>query len=64
MTNTQFTLQLAFYRQQQQRNKHCIQQPSLTLHNSSHQFSFNGRGFQAQQLRDRNRRYFTPNTQQ
>lgn len=47
MTNTQFTYQLAFYRQQQQqRNKHRTHQPSLAHIN----FNLMGEGFQPNNL--------------
>jgi len=60
MTNPQFSQQLAFYRQQQQRNQQSSQQPSSSR--NIYSFSSNGRGFQAQQSRDQNRR-FTPTQQ-
>jgi hypothetical protein len=61
ITNTQFPQQLAFYGQQQQRHQQRTQQPSSAR--STYQFTSSGRGFQAQQSRDQNRRYFNPTQQ-
>ena len=59
MTNSQSSQQLAFYGQQQQQHHRSSQQP---FSRNSYSFSSNGRGFQAQQSRDQNRR-ITPTQQ-
>ncbi|KAJ6866233.1 Retrovirus-related Pol polyprotein from transposon TNT 1-94 [Populus alba x Populus x berolinensis] len=61
ITNTQVPHQFAFYGQQQQRHQQRTQQPSSAR--STYQFTSNGRGFQAQQSRDQNRRYVNPTQQ-
>jgi hypothetical protein len=61
ISNTQFPQQLAFYGQQQQCHQQRTRQPSSA--HSTYQFTSSGRGFQAPQSRDQNRRYFNPTQQ-
>jgi hypothetical protein len=56
-TNSPFSLQLALYGQQQ----HHL---PYRHHNNSHNFSFNGRGFQAQQTQDEGKNGHTNTPQQ